>query len=201
MCYKETKPRYEKKDFIAPPQDPDVVVYYREIGKKDVKCFKVAEYEDAFVVCPKGEIRPVEAPGFYEVVAAPAKVIWIRSARFIVTVGVPMGCLPGGFGIHADLALYLRSPETIIRNLISVGKEGKIMVSDIRDELRRILENAVRNLQIDPKTERKKVVELIHREMNNLIVRSWLGGFYCDVQSVGFSFECDLSKLVEELAG
>ena len=67
----------------------------------------------------------------------------------------------------------------------------------IKKELRRILENAARNLQIDPNMPRRELVEEIHKEMNSLLMRSWLNGFVCDVQSVGFSFECELSKIFE----
>jgi len=200
MCFKISKPKHSEKDYIMAPRDPDVVVYYYEIGKKDVKCFRVAEYEDAFVICPNGDIKPIEKPGFYEVISVPAKVVWVRSGKFVMTIGVPRGVLPGGFGVHADVALYLRSPEALLKSMVLSGKEGKITMTEVKDELRRLLEDAVKNLQIDPKMDRKNIVEQVHGEMNQLIVRSWLGGFYCDVQSVGFSFECELSKLIDELA-
>ncbi len=200
MCFASTKPKFSEKDYIMPPRDPDTVIFYYEIGKKDVKCFRVAEYEDAYIICPSGEIKPIGKPGFYQIISIPAKIIWIRSSRFVLSVGVPRGVLPGGFGVNADLSLYLQYPEIFIGNIITAEKQGKISIDDIRKELRKLLENAVRNLQITPEMERRKIVDLVHGEMNNLISRTWLNGFICDVQSVGFSFECELSKLLDELA-
>mgnify|MGYP000002779401 CR=1 FL=1 len=200
MCYEPTSPKHREKDYVMPPRDPNIVIYYYEVEKKDVKCFRVAEYEDVYVICPRGEIKIVDRPGFYEVISTPAKIVWIRSSKFILTVGVPKGILPGGIGINADISLYLQNPDMFIGNIITTEKEGKITLVDIKNELRKLLENAARNIQIDPKIERKQLVANIHDEMNNLIRRTWLGGFVCDVQSVGFSFECELSKLLDELA-
>ena len=199
MCFKESKPKFSEKELIMVPRDPDIVVYFREVGKKDPQHFRVAEYEDAFVICPKGEIKYVGSPGFYKLVSIPAKIIWVRSAKFLLTVGVPVGILPGGFGVHADLILLIKNPDSIVRSIVSSSTEGRITISEVKMELRRLLENAVRNLQITPNMDRREVVESLHREMNSLLMRSWLNGFLIDVQSVGFSFECEISKILSEL--
>ena len=201
MCINPTKPRYRENEYLWVPRDPEIVIYYYEVGKKDVRHFRVAEYEDAYVICSNGEIKEIRSPGFYEVRSVPAKIIWIRTAKLTMTIGVPRGILPQGWGVHADIALTVGDSQALIGNIISAEKKGIIRIEDIKKELRRMLENAVRNSQIDLNMDRVEIVEKIHREMVSLIKRSWLNGFICDVQSVGFSLECEIAKILEKVSG
>jgi len=197
MCVEKTRPQYDKRKYLEAPADPNVVIYYREIGKKDPNIIRVYEFEEAYVICPTGETKIIAEPGFYKIYSRPTRVTWIRLSKLTLTVGVPRANLPFGYGIHADIILFPRSAQMVVLGAAKIAREGMITVEVIKEELRRILRDAVMNLEIDPNEPRKEVVGKIHNEINTLLKGSWLNMFTCDVQGVGFSFECELSKILE----
>lgn len=198
MCIEKTKPRFDNKEVIGTPKDPNIVIYYKEISKKDPRVFRVMEFEEALVVCPRGELSYVDVHGFYKIISVPARVVWVRTGRLAMTVGVPRGMTPDGVGINADVVLILHNAEAFLKNIPKIAREGAITSEIIKEELRRLLLSAIRNIGSINTNRRKELLEEIHKEMNSLIIRSWLNGFVIDVQSIGFSTDCVFSRLIEE---
>lgn len=197
MCIERSRPQFDKKKYIEAPQEPDVVIYYREIGRKEPDIIRVYEYEEAYVVCPTGETKVLAEPGFYRIYSRPARVTWVRLSKLTLTVGVPSTNLPFKYGVHADIVLFPKNVQMIVIGVAKVAREGVITIDLIKEELRRILRDAVLNVKLDPNKPRKEIISRIHDEINTLLKRSWLSMFVCDVQGIGFSHECELAKFLE----
>ena len=191
MCIKlESKP---SKKVVESNFDDDVLLYYAKVGEKDINVLYAKNDEFMYVLCPDGQVTPVQNPGFYKVFQKPVDVIWIKKVPIQFKIGVPKEATSNGIGFHAIISLHLIEALSILQS-----QELKTLKkSEISNLLATLARQVFESLNVSSETNIEELRKEFNKKLNELLLTANLSAFVAATSYIGLSTMCKMGEELE----